>query len=396
MPGKRKRSYYGFDATNRPQNKPLSERKKRRKPRTNDLKSAIAFDKNAQRKPGTMGKYRKGYRVAFGVPKVRRRLLGLGFKAPKTYPGNNQMLGEMFSMPRDIPVAFDEEEAGWVARECYESKRPHLTKSQMEEVRAMLSFAYQLQTGRWTTTKFKANYESVKSQFGLQNDYAAPTQSIKAKYSVEPEGLKTAYTTEFDASKGMPYPEWNVGGTISYDWGVNGCRGGKEGGLARIKQSRRHEWIPSQGTYGTYMVGGRPKVPGIHEDREWMVCRICLCPEGKHVGLPEDWLDYLDGDYNPVNQPWCTTCPLNMWEVTQGLLADDDKGRTYCRWLPKQHRFAKPCLGWKQIIPLARRWLDIQGANPDGLRFCSNSGRKSCGMVQPPEDSLRRESADPR
>ena len=376
---KRKREPYGFDVSNRPQNLPLQERKKRRRTRAKDLNSQIAWDKNEKRTPAAMSKYRKGYNKAFQVPKARRRLLELGFLEPGTYPENNHHLGVMFSMPNDIPVKFDDEQAGWISRECYECKRPRLTKSMMEEVRAMLSFAYQLVTGKFTTTRFKPQYESVRSQYSLQDEFAPPTQSLKAKYSVEPEGLKTAFTTPFDATKGMPYPEWCVGGELAHDWSINGCRGGQEGGLARVKKSRRHEYIPSQGVVGTYMLGGRPKTPGIKEDREWLVCRGCLCEKGKHVKLPENWMDYLDSDWNPVNPPWCTTCPITMFEVIQALLPEEEKGRLYCKWLPAQNRFAKRCLGFQSMIPLARKWLDIQGANPDRLVFCKNSGRKSCG-----------------
>ena len=372
----------GFDATNRPQNKPLRDRKKIRPPRTKDLRTEIAFEKNSQRKPATLAKYRQGYRIAFDCPAARKRLLSLGFKEPGTYKWNQQG-GFMFSMPRDIPKKFTDEEAGWIARECYKCKRPKLTKSQMESVRAMLSYAYQLRTGLISTPKFKANFESVRDQFGCQNDYADPTKSNRAKYSVEPANLKTAWTTEFTPECGIPFPEWCVGGEIGWDWSVIGCRGGPNGGLKRIKDSREHLIIPSQGVMTTKFLGGRPKVPGFNKKRDWHGIRICLCKGGKHVPPPPDWTDHLDSESNPCypcgSIPWTTCCPLNMFQCVQDLLPPEEKGRTYCTWLRKQKRFGLRDLGKSKLIDAARDWYKAQGANPDDLEFCSNSGRKALG-----------------
>ena len=390
MPKRRRTN--GFDGTNRPQNLPLRDRKKIRAPRTKtDLRTAIAFDKNKQRAPATLAKYRTGYVKAWEVPEAAARLLKHGFKPPNTYKWNQQG-GVMFSLPRDIPKSFTDEEAGWVCRECYQSKNPHLTKSMMESVRAMLSYAFQLQTGRRSTPKFKANYESVKDQFGCQTSYAKATKSLRAKYSVEPEGLKTAWTTEFDPSnEEMRFPEWCVAGEISWDWSVTGCRGGPSGGLKRLKISREHTFIPSQGVMLTKFIGGRPKVPGFNKTRKWSGIRICLCEGGKHQPPPKDWTDHLDANCNPcypkdeekdngeTHIPWTTTCPLNMFTCIQDLLPPEEKGRTYPAWLRKQKRYSDRDLGKARLIPEAQKWFDLQGGNPDNLKFCSNSGRKSTG-----------------
>ena len=367
-----------YDKTNRPQNKPLRDRKKLRPPRTTNLRTAIAFDKNALKAPSTLAKYRTGYVNAFKVRAARERLLQLGFKRPNTYPWNQQG-GVMFSLPRDIPVGFTDEEAGWVCRECYLSTSPRLTKSQMQSIRSMLSFAFQLQTGEHSTPKYKANYKSVKDQFGCQTDYAPPTKSLVAKFSAEPEGLKTAYTTDFTPACGVQFPEWCVGGTVNWDWDVVGCRAGPGGGLTRIKKSRTHQFIPSQGVMSTDFFGGRPKLPGINRHRAWKVYRVCLCPGGKHKCPPEDWMDTLDANYNPVDPDWCTVCPLNMFSCVQDMLPASEKGRSYPAWLPKQGRFSNRDLGKNRLIASAQQWMNIQGGNPDDLEFCSNSGRKSCG-----------------
>ena len=144
----------GFDGTNRPQNKPLRARKKLRPPRTTSLRVACAFDKNNKREPATLANYRGGYRLIWKIPAARKRMLRLGFKAPGTYRWNQQG-GEMFSMPYDIPEAFDDEQAGWICRETYGTdKRPNCTESQMAKVRSTLSYAFQLKTGKMTTAKY--------------------------------------------------------------------------------------------------------------------------------------------------------------------------------------------------------------------------------------------------
>ena len=106
--------------------------------------------------------------------------------------------------------------------------------------------------------------------------------------------------------------------------------------------------------------------------------RVCLCPEGKHISLPDDWRSTLDTKGNPTNPPWCTSCPLACFEVVRSLLPEDDF-RSYPRWLETENRFSLDNYGKKKMFPFARRWLDLQGANPDGLVFDSNGGRKALG-----------------
>ena len=327
-----------------------------------------------------MKKYRTGYNTAWRVKAARQRLLRCGFKAPGTYP-MNQHEGKMFSMPKDIPVCFDGEEAGWVVRECFESRRPKLSKCMMESVRAMLSYAYQLKTGKHSTLKNKANFPKVHSQFGCQPDhaYGPATQELAAKFSVEPEGLKKSHTTEFDPACGIPFPRWLVGEDLSWCWNLNGCRAGKHGGMNRVKFSEEHEYVPSQGICRTKFEGGRPKTPGINHDREWWMHRVCMCPGAKHKPPPSDWIEHLDEQCNPVDPEWCTVCPVNVFKCIQDLLPEGEKGRIWPKWLPAQRRYSHKNVGRTQMIPEAQAWINAQGGNPDNLTFCSNSGRKALG-----------------
>ena len=66
----------------------------------------------------------------------------------------------MFSLPREVPRMFDGDDAGMILRYCFKAGQ---TKSQCEAVRAMLSYAYQLQTGK------EGNYEECKIQWDCQD-----------------------------------------------------------------------------------------------------------------------------------------------------------------------------------------------------------------------------------
>ena len=90
-------------------------------------------------------------------------------------------------------------------------------------------------------------------------------------------------------------------------------------------------------------------------------------------------MDSLDAQGNPTEVTWCTVCPLNMHHCTQGMLKKNEKGRSYPKWSVAQNRFGESDYGKEMLIPQAQAWYDEQGGNPDGLKFCSNSGRKSLG-----------------
>ena len=364
----------------RKQNQPYAKRFNIRPPRTKNLRVAIAYDKNRQKKPSTMAKYRYGYNLAWKVKGAREHFQELGFKAPGQWKLNQQG-GKMFSMPYDIPKSFGDEDAGWICRECSQSKAPKLTKSQMEAVRAMLSYAYQLQTGIHPTKKIHPNYPSVADQWGCQvGTYKPPTKETKSTISPEPEGLKTAFTTEWSIQTGMHFLLWIVGLLAAWDWGVlgNRCRAD----INKIKHSPKHQFVPSEGWMSTELEGGRSKLPGATEPRPWKAYRVCLCPGGKHKSPPKDWgrWENLDVHGNPIETPWTTTCPLACFEIIRDRLPADDR-RTYPEWLPKSYRYGARNVKWYNIIDLAKRWIGVQGGNPDNLVFDRNAGRKSLGKL---------------
>ena len=350
-PKERRESYQ-----KRPQNLPFSKRAKPRPPRTKKLRTAIAYDKNATKKPCTLAKYRYGYNLAWKIKAVRERMLRIGFKPPKSY-GKNQQNGFMFSMPYDIPKAMTDEEAGWILRESFTSKDPQLTKSQLDAVRAMLSFAYQLQTGKHPDgSKEPCNYPCVKDQWGSQapDKYAPPTKQTRSVLSVEPEGLKRSYTTEWTLQTGMDFMWWVVALLITWDWSVCGMRCKKD--MEKIKNSPKHNFAPSEGWMSSELEGGRSKLPNQKDKREWHVFRVCLCPGGKHKPVPNGWNHHtnLDDRCNPITVNWTTTCPLNCFQIIRECLPADDL-RTYVKWLPNQNRYGDQNIGFPDTIKLAKR-----------------------------------------
>ena len=362
----------------RPQNLPFALRNKPRPPRTQKLRTAVQFDKNRIKKPATLAKYRYGYNLAWKIPKVQERMIRIGFKAPGTY-GKNQQNGHMFAMPYEVPKRMNDENAGWILRDAFKSRK--YTWSQLDAIRAMLSFCYQLQTGEHRDDpKQSCNYRSVKDQWGSQaaNEYAPPTKSTKSEVSVEPEGLNKAFNTEWSLQTPMAFMRWIIGLLITWDWSVHGMRSKVD--LEKIKHAPEHRFTPSEGWMASKLDGGRSKLPNQTHEREWWCYRTCLCPDGKHKPVPKGWNhpDNLDSKHNPLKVNWCTVCPLNAFQIIRETLAPEDT-RTYVKWLESQNRYSHKNLGFPTTIQLAKQWLDIQGANPDKLDFDQNSGRKALG-----------------
>ena len=329
------------------------------------------MNSNSETSNHTLSKYRQAYRFAWSRPKARRYMRGVGFKPPGSYDPNNQHGGAMFALPRDLRLT--DLQAGIIMRHCWKDGG---TLSQLENVRKMMSYTYQLVKG-----KPKGNWDEVKRQWGCQNPskYRAPTQQIQAKVSVEVDGLSTAMTKEWSPECGMPYPEWCVAQLLVHDSHFCGARSVTD--LERIKKSKTHVFAPGQGWMSTVFVGGRAKLERKKGIRKWKLYRVCLCPGGNHQPPPADWHQHLNHLGNPKGEVnWCTSCPLNSFQVVRDLLPDNDK-RSYPGWLPAQLRYSKDNVGEDRIMPLIQRWLNIQGANPDNLAFDSNGGRKVLGKL---------------
>ena len=347
-----------------------SKRDGAKPPRRAGFDVQVAFDKNALKSLETMKKYRTGYNYCWSVRRCRSYMKRIGLKEPGTYSKKNQHNGDMFALPNEFSLS--SRQAGTIARHCYKAGS---TLSQLENVRKMLSFAYQLTTGAK-----KGNFKAVNTQWESQDPayYLDPTQKVKAEVSPEPKNMTVMFKTPFDETKGMPFPLWNVGLLLTHDSFLVGSRSVTD--LERVKKSRDHTYAPSQGWMSTVMVGGRAKLERRKGTRDWSVYRVCLCPKGKHVPPPDNWQTLLDKNSNPKEVTWCSTCPLNAFKCIREMLPDGDL-RTYPRWVSKQDRYSPDDHGPDAMKKLMLRWIDLQGGNPDGLTYDTNGGRKTLGKM---------------
>ena len=337
-------------------------------PRRAGFKNAVFFDKNELKKPATMKKYRTGYRWCWKRAAVRRYMRSIGFKPPGSY-GRNQHGGEMPALPREFSLT--DLQAGRIMRKSWQAGG---TLSQLEAVRKMLSYFHQMMT-----SESESNFDSVYFQWDNQDPlkYAPPTQKVIAEVSVETSGLKKAFTTPYHSNCGLSYHEWNVGLLMSHDKCIWGARSQED--LHRIKMSSDHTYAPSQGYCCTALKGGRAKLQRKKGIRPWRCYRVCFCKKGKHDAIPDDWhLDLNSRTRQPNNITWTTECPLNAFKAIQDMTPYGDP-RIYPKWNPKKLEFGKESVGKKKLTKTVQHWLNIQGANPDGLVFDSNSGRKSLG-----------------
>ena len=345
------------------------DREEVRLPRRAGTDTKVAFQRNRLKSTHTLAKYRTGYRAAWRVPGCRRYMKAIGLLKPGSYNPNNQQGGAMFSLPSEVKIT--DKQAYKIMYKCMEARV--LTVSTLKDIRKMLSYAYQL------TQNKEGNYPMVDWAWkGLNPDeQKRPTQHPKPTVTPEPKGLKKAFTTEYTKDTNMDFMEWNVDQLLTHDLSVCGLR--QTVGINKIRDSESHIYAPSQGWMATELLGGRAKLEKNKGDRPWKLYRTCFCPGGKHQPMPKDWDMKLDVKGNPKEPPtWCTCCPLNAYQAVRGFLPNGDF-RTYPRWLPSGKFHKTDNIGEDVRRQHFQRWLDVQGANPDGLKYDSNSGRKSLG-----------------
>jgi len=353
-------------------NRALRDHPSVKKPRRATLNTLISFDANNIKSTETLRKYRTALNFIWKkAPKARAHMLGCGFKAPGKYVATNQHMGKCFALPREIPPPskFSDEDAGWIMRHCYEAGG---TLSQCESVSKLLSHAYQLRTGEQGNFAFVARQRLV--QKGLDG-YGAPTQVVRAIRIIEPPNLQVVLTTEWTHETGMPYLKWNLAYFLVHDWCLLGMRSQVD--LGKLKKSRSHFLLASEGWMFTQLHGGRAKIEGCKGPRPWKVYRLCLCPGGKHQNLPEDWADHAFGETPPT---WCTTCPLTCYQVIRACLAPDDQ-RLFPRYVSPGYGDGEYSIGRDPLFKLTREFIDIQGGNPDSVIYDKNMGRKALGKL---------------
>ena len=347
------------------------DRKEVLEPRRATLNTMMAYDNNNIKAKDTLRKYRTGFNCAWNITPCRNILKKAGFKPPGQYLRYNQQGGLLFALPREIPKRFGDEQAGLVMRAAL---RAHVTREQAHGIRKTLSYIHQLQTG-----EDKSNYPSVSKVLNKWPDekFGEPTQTIEAIHIVEPDDLKTAMTKEWTPATEMKLLHWSVGYLVVYHWCLNGARSGCDLNL-RIKP-RKTVIVPSQGYMFTqYARGGRAKLQPEQPKRPWRAYAICMCVDGKHKGPPVNWFEYEVDERQP---DWTTTCPLSCYQLIQLYNPGD------CRIFPSltKHGFrkegSKGNMSQDTMFVFARKWLNVQDGNPDGLRYCNNQGRKCLGKL---------------
>ena len=327
----------------------------------------------------TFGKYRTGYNTAWErMPKTRRYMIDKGFKPPGQWDPNNLQDGRMFASPKEVAFITEDIAENILWKAYFEDGA---TKGQLDDISKMLSFAYQLKTG-----KVKENFKIVKDTWGNMNPdrMNPPRKSHAATISLEPENVKTALMTGWKEETGLRYPDWCVRYIAFFDWYLNGARSKVD--LKRIRHSAKHYVSYSGGWMATEYLGGRAKVEKRLGIREWKAFRTCTCP-ANHNGLPlqyEQQEVLFAANGNPIAQPtWNTACPLTCWQTIQYQLrrARLTPTRIYPKWSYINNRFTKECFGRGTIIKKMCEFAEKQGANPENLTLSPNGGRKGFGKV---------------
>ena len=223
--------------------------------------TGVAFDKNALKSVSTLAKYRTGYSTAWNLSAVKKYMKRVGLREPGTYNPGNQQGGAMFALPREVTLTGLQ--AGILMRKTYKAGA---TKSQLEAVRKMLSFAWQLTSGK------EGNFDEVDLAWTSFNPdlFGEQTQFLKPVHIVQPTGLQRAFTTEYNINNPMKLPHWCVGGIVTWHYVICGARSKED--LKRLKKSRSHTYCPSEGWFKTAMFGGRAKLARKKETRPWYAC----------------------------------------------------------------------------------------------------------------------------
>ena len=356
----------------KPKSKAPRDRPECRKPRRAGFATKVAWDRNKMKSIHTLSKYRTGYRAAWKVPAARRIMQKMGLKEPGTYNPSNQQGGDMFSLPNEFKMT--NRGAGKIFQACKDSGK--CSVGNLKDIKKMLSYAYQLKnnaTGQWPDVQW------VWQNTNPDEQKPPRKQKIKATVIPEPSHVRKALTTEYKPDCGMDFPQWNVGLLFFHDLNVFGCRQDED--IKRVKKSKIHTCAYGNGWMSTEFKGGRCKIEKKKGTRPWKLHRVCLCPEAKHQRIPADWRTKLDSNGNPKEPlPWCTTCPLNAFQMIRNMLPADDF-RTYPRWREDVHKFHKrDNVGEDNVKAFVQKWIDTQGANPDDVLFDSNSGRKSLSL----------------
>ena len=317
---------------------------------------------NSLRANESMKTYRKGYNLMWRLcPGYMAKVKSA--KKPGEFDKNNVHAGKLWATHKECTLTG--RQAAQILEKVYEAGA---TEAQLKKVRASLSYAFFLTTG-----KPSRNYPKVNDMMETFGELEPAKFSIKPERVATPAQLKAAFTRPWRVECGMSLMRWSVGLLISWDWTIAGSRGRED--LKRIKNSTDHVIDAENGIGSTGFVEGRSKLSGRKRNsRPWRAFRKCLCPDGKHKPVPAYFKHRIQADGNPRTEPpYCTNCPVAAMELVS--LKQDNDVQLYRKWFTNKRdggRFTETNVG--DCPKEANEWFRAQEV-ADEAGFSSNSGR---------------------
>ena len=332
----------------------------------------LEYMKNELRSSSAMKLYKQGFRYMWKCDGPHLTRIGLEKEGGPRYSKTNQMGGVMFAMPGEVSIT--EKQAKAIMLKCFMKKvrgEKLLTFSMLKTVRKTLSFAYQLQGG-----EPGGNFKSVASVWSIvREEKTAPKKLALAKPTCipTPADLKLVLTRGWNPVRCGPLLKWSVGLLGFWDWGVLGSRATED--MDKIKKGREHVVNHTDGWAWSEFFEGRAKLPMAKRGtREWKAWRVCLCPGGVHVPVPEDV------QYDPSlleNPTWCVECPVNAEDLVLRCQYNAPCGELKIyRKVSKNKKKLTYFTGNSEgdIVAVAMDWMRVQGVNK---HFDRNAGRSS-------------------
>ena len=320
------------------------------------VRGTIRF--NDYRSKEAMQAYRCGYNVMWkhAAEYMEKKKL----PKPGTFEQTNHHGGKLWAMPNECKLTGLQ--AARIMEICYEAG---VSEAQLRQVKKSLSYAHFLRTG--TVSR---NWKEVKNMWDtFMGNFGEVVRPTKPEHIPTPDQLKAAFTRPWVPEGGMSLMMWAVALLISWDWAVAGLRSKCD--LNKVKLSKEHDVNGVEGYSSTGFVEGRSKLCGRKRgSRPWRVWRICLCPKGEHINVPDDVEINKAG--NPLTEPaWTTNCPVACHQLV--LKLQTVSPRCYPKWL-KCGEFRKHNIG--DPVGVANAWFDVQKVRRE-KPYSTNSGRKS-------------------
>ena len=351
-------------------------------PRRSGKKAQICEHIVTMKKVSTHATYRKGLNCMWRMKRVREKLRRHGMKPVGGWSKANQLKGTLFATGKEVGFLTNKivKDVLWLV---YHKYKP--THAQLKKIKSTFSFAWQLRTGEvngnWPCME---KTKKLLAPIGLSPRTQFNSEATKW---LAPDQIQTIFTTPWrPGDQEMPLPRYSVSLLMCYDWLMNGCR--PVGLDQKIKKSKTHHLDEEHGYLYTQMLGGRAKQEQRMGPRQWKAYRVCTCAGPRHRGLPDDYVEtymLFNDDGTPrVPITWTTECPLTCYQTLMHFYTrcgQPDNQRLYPRWSNKRNRLGenigRDTMFETELMP----FINFQGANPGGIVYDFNGGRKANGRL---------------